>query len=82
MALSRFPKAFDTIDHTMLLHKLAFHGISGSCTYYPWYCSYLSNKKQVVIYNGTRPDNISSVCGVSQGSILGPLLFHLYINNP
>ena len=74
-----FSKAFDTVDHNILLEKLDFYGIKGVT--YKWFEDYLSERKQYVTYNGITSDMEVIKCGVPQGSILGPLLFLLYIND-
>ena len=72
-------KAFDTVDHTVLLDKLSNLGIVDK--EHGWFTDYLSNHTQVVEFQGvtSTPEAIS--VGVPQGSILGPLLFILHINN-
>ena len=72
-------KAFDTINHSILLKKLYVYGIRGIAL--DWINSYLSNRSQYVVYNGVNSESKFISCGVPQGSILGPLLFLLYIND-
>ena len=72
-------KAFDTLDHNILLRKLEHYGIHGVAL--DWFRSYLCNRKQCVILNGVMSDLQHITYGVPQGSILGPLLFILYIND-
>ena len=72
-----FSKAFDTVDHDILLSKLFHYGIRGPA--HKWFTSYISNRKQYVTYNGTSSTMRNITCGVPQGSILGPLLF-IYIS--
>ena len=74
-----FSKAFDTVDHDILIDKLSFYGITG--IYNDWFRNYLSNREQYVTYNGFKSQTKKINCGVPQGSILGPLLFLIYIND-
>ena len=72
-------KPFDTEDHVILLRRLAHYGIRGTAL--KWFESYLSNWEQYVTHNGISSSKQRIKCGVPQGSILGPLLFFIYIND-
>ena len=72
-------KAFDTVDHSILLSKLCHYGIRGLTN--EWFESYLANRKQFVSINGFVSSTSSIASGVPQGYVLGPLLFLLYIND-
>ena len=80
MVLLDLAKAFDTVSHNILLKKLELYGLKVVTLH--WFSSYLSDRQQQCVIEGcvSKPQLIS--CGVSQGSILGPLLFSIYINDP
>ena len=71
-------KAFDTFHHKILLYKLEYYRIRGVCN--DWFKSYLSDRKQFVSVNGYNSDLMLVHCDVPQGSVLGSLLFLIYIN--
>ena len=72
-------KAFDTLDHNILLNKLEYYGLKDNSL--SLLNSYLSNRSQYVVFNNCHSDTISITCGVPQGSVLGPLLFIIYLND-
>ena len=74
-----FSKAFDSITHEILISKLSSFGISEATI--NWFRSYLSNRKQCVILNNHFSDSLPVLYGVPQGSVLGPTLFIMYVND-
>ena len=72
-------KAFDTVDHGILIEKHYHHGIRGIAN--KWIYSYLMYIYQYVNINGTNSDYTNVLCGVPKGSLLGPILLILYIND-
>ena len=72
-------KAFDTVNHDILLEKLKLYGVQ-NCNL-NWFKSYLSQRKQYISFDQEKTEMLHIKCGVPQGSIIGPLLFLLYVND-
>ena len=72
--------SFDNVNHEFFLSKLEHYGVR--CCALEWLRSYLSDRKQYVTVNGSNSNLLSITCGVPQGSVLGPLLFLIYVNDP
>ena len=79
IAFANFPKAFDTVNYSTVLRKL--HVIGFSRTSLNWVMNYLTSRKHFVQINDKQSDLASARFGVPQGSILGPVLFNLYVND-
>ena len=72
-------KAFDTVNHDIFLDKPKYYGIKN--TNLSWFKSYLTARKQFIKYDETQTNTINITCGVPQGSIIGHLLFLMYVND-
>ena len=79
VVLLDFSKAFDKVSHRKLLHKIDFYGIRGKTK--AWISGFLDHRLQRVPVNGKVSSSTDMLSGVPQGTVLGQLLFHLYIND-
>ena len=74
-----FTKAFDKVPHRRLLYKLDYYGIRGST--HKWISSWLSERSQKVVLDGEASDPVSVLSGVPKGSVLGPVIFLIFIDD-
>ena len=78
-AVVDFTKAFDKVNHSLLLHKLHHHGVRNTLNL--WIRNFLTNRKQTVVVDGEKSGHIPLCSGMPQGSVIRPVLFLIYIND-
>ena len=79
VVLTDFSKAFDLVDHTILIHKIILMGVRKNII--PWICDFLHNRQQCVRFNNVLSQDIQLTAGVPQGTKLGPIGFQILIND-
>ena len=79
LIIMNFAKAFDKVPHRRLLHKLDYYGIRGST--HKWFNSWLSVRTQKVVLDGQASDPVPVLSDVPQGSVIGRILFLIFIND-
>ena len=72
-------KAFDIIPHRKLIHKLSSYGIRGQLL--QWFASFLQNRTQSIVIDSMESSKVTVKSGVPQGSVIGPFLFNIYVND-